>query len=133
MASSLLSDKATWEQAMNNMFHVPDTEFEAYYASIWSPNLVANIDGHIFDHDSFKAHMKNMRSSVGPTGAQITVRCLFIQGIAFAERHSASAVMKDGQTTKVEGFCFGEVDKHGLIQKFDEAIIVEGSHPMKGN
>jgi len=131
MSSSKLASQETWQKTLNDIFDVSDDDFDNLFNSIWAPEIEATIDGITLDHTNLSAHLKRLRDAVGPGDDRIKVIYLFRDGERFASRHSASATLKDGRETRTQGYVFGELNSKGLIRKFDEAVIIDGAHPLK--
>ena len=131
MSSSKLASKESWEQTLNDIFNVSDDDFDAFFNSIWGPEIEATIDGTTYDYASLNIHLRRLRDAVGPGEDRIKVVYLLRDGNTFAERHSATAILKDGRETRSHGYVFGELNSEGLIRKFDEAVIIDGAHPFK--
>lgn len=131
MSSSKLASKETWEKTLNDLFNVEDGDFDAFFNSIWAPDAEVTIDGTAYDHTGLNAHLKRLREAVGPGEDRIKVVYLLRDGNTFAERHSAAAVLKDGGEMKSHGYVFGELNDEGLIRRFDEAVVIDGTNPFK--
>jgi hypothetical protein len=131
MASSNphLATPATFEKALNETFNHTDDDFTALFNAMWSPNLQATIDGKPFDRDGLYTHLQTLRAAIAE--GKLTCLTLIKEGNKFAERHRGEATMKDGGKTDMDAFAFGELGEDGRIVKFEEAVIIRGSHPMR--
>ena len=129
--SHFFASKESYQKMINDVFTVSDAEFEALFKATWSPDLEVTIDGKPMNYEAFHSSVKHFRSSI--VSSKLTVTYLLREGNTFAEKHTAEGLMKDGKSSKVEAYCFGELDAQGRIRKMDEAIIVRGdwAHPIK--
>jgi hypothetical protein len=128
--NSVLSTSESYEIALNKLFSSNDEEFEVLYQSMWAGDITVRIDGKTQSGSEFYSHLNSMRAAV--QSSSIKLLRFLRDGNQFADRHYAEALMKDGSTTKVDAYAFGEIDEDGRIKRFEEAfILVGGAHPMR--
>jgi hypothetical protein len=121
MTVSLDRDPAAFiETALNEVCFGDEDRFPlaATLDRYFSPDYQQRTDGEVLDRDGFAAHLRAVR---GLTAAgRIEVREVVVDGRRFADRHEVTVTRRDGTTSRLEIYLFGELAADGRLRRVDE-------------
>lgn len=129
MTRSLDDDPAAFvETALNEVCFGDDQHhpLEATIDRYFAPDYRQYTDGEVTDRDGFAAHIAALRALT--VAGRIEVLEIVRQGNRIADRHEVTVTRRDGTTSRMEIYLFGELAADGRLRRVDEI-----SHPLDGH
>jgi hypothetical protein len=98
---------------------------EATIDRYFSPHYAQRTDGVLCDRDGFAAHIRALRALVAAGSVEV---CEAIgNGDRIADRHQVIVTKRDGSTSRLEVYLFGEVAADGRLLRVEEITrILDG-------
>ena len=121
MAVSLDTDPAGFVETALNEVCFGDDELHPLAATIdryFTPDYRQYTDGEVVDRDGFAAHLAALRAVTA--AGRIDVLEIVRQGNRIADRHEVTVTKRDGTTSRMEIYLFGEVAADGRLRRVDE-------------
>ncbi len=102
-------------------FHPLEATIDRYF----TPDYQQRTDGELVGRAGFAAHIRALRAMTAD--GRVTVREVVRQGNRIADRHEVIVTKRDGATTRIEVYLFGELARDGRLCRVDEVSrVIEG-------
>jgi len=104
---------------------------EATIDRYFTPDYQQRTDGEVVGRDGFAAHIRALRALAA--GGSVTVLEALRDGNRVADRHQVTVTKRDGSTSQLEVYLFGELASDGRLRRVDEVSrIVDGDQADSG-
>jgi hypothetical protein len=91
----------------------------------FTPDYQQRTDGELVDRAGFAAHIRALRALAA--GGSVTVLEALKDGNRIADRHQVTVTKRDGTTSRLEVYLFGELASDGRLRRVDEVSrILDG-------
>jgi hypothetical protein len=98
---------------------------EATIDRYFSPGYQQRTDGETADRNAFAGHIRALRA-LAATGS-VRVLEVIRQGHRIADRHEVTITKRDGTTTRIQVYLFGEFAADGRLRRVDEVSrVIDG-------
>jgi hypothetical protein len=98
---------------------------EATIDRYFDPDYQQRTDGEITGRDGFAAHIRALRA-LAATGS-VRVRDVLREGNRVADRHEVTITKRDGTTSRIEVYLFGEFASDGRLRRVNEITrVIDG-------
>lgn len=99
---------------------------EATIDRYFTPDYQQRTDGQLTGRDGFARHILALRALAA--GGTVTVREALCDGDRIADRHQVTVTKRDGGTTQLEVYLFGELAADGRLRRVDEITrVIDGT------
>lgn len=95
---------------------------EATIDRYFTPDYQQRTDGELADRDGFTGHVKALRALTA--NGSVQVREVIRDGSRIADRHEVTVTKRDGTTSRIEVYLFGEFAEDGRLRRIDEVTRV---------
>jgi hypothetical protein len=97
----------------------------------FTPDYQQRTDGELSGRDGFAGHIRALRDLIA--SGRVTVREALCAGDRIADRHEVTVTRRDGSTSRVEIYLFGELAGDGRLRRVDELTrVLDGSQDDAG-
>jgi SnoaL-like domain len=104
---------------------------EATIDRYFTPDYQQRTDGEVTGRDGFASHIRALRALAAD--GSISVREVIRDGNRIADRHEVAVTKRDGTTSRIEVYLFGEFADDGRLRRVDEVTrVIAGSHDDAG-
>jgi hypothetical protein len=91
----------------------------------FTPDYQQRTDGELSDRDGFARHIRALRALAAQ--GSVRVRDVLFDGNRIADRHEVTVTRRDGTTSRIEVYLFGELAPDGRLRRVDEiSRVIEG-------
>ena len=99
---------------------------EATIDRYFTPDYQQRTDGQLTGRDDFAQHIAALRALTA--GGSITVREALCAGDRIADRHEVTVTKRDGGTSQIEVYLFGELADDGRLRRVHEITrVIDGA------
>ena len=99
------------------------------HGSTWRNN--DRTDGELASRDGFARHIRAVRALAAD--GTIKVREAIREGNRIADRHEVTVTRRDGATSRIEVYLFGELASDGRLRRVDEITrVMDGDQDDAG-
>lgn len=128
MAPDLQADPAAFIETVlaDVCFGQEDSHpLEAAIDRYFTPDYTQSTDGETIGRDGFAAHMRALRALAAH--GTVRVGAVIRDGNRIADRHEVTITKRDGTTSRVEIYLFGEFADDGRLRRVDEiSRVIDG-------
>jgi hypothetical protein len=96
--------------------HPLEATIDRYFA----PDYQQRTDGELVGRDGFASHIRALRAVTVSVSVLDVVR----EGNRIADRHEVTVTKRDGTTSRLEVYLFGELAEDGRLRRVDEITRV---------
>jgi predicted SnoaL-like aldol condensation-catalyzing enzyme len=95
---------------------------EAVVDRYFTPDYTQRTDGALSGRDDFVAHVRALRALAARGSVKVSEAVR--EGDRVADRHEVTVTRRDGTTSQIEVYLFGELARDGRLRRVDEITRV---------